>query len=304
MYGAGRVAAQVAYALEKCDRIIKYSVASRNVDNAEKFKSEYGFKTAYSYDDLLNDICVDFVYISTPTEMHYEDIKKCLLHNKHVICEKTLTTNSAEAKELFELAEKNNLILLDAIWTLYMPMYQQINDLKKHNTLGRLKYVFASFGYPGLNHSNLLNPIGGGAILDKGIYGIAVANKFFDGDIKRIQKKNKIRNSVDYDSKIKIEYEGGKALVHSSIIHRTSYLLIMKYDKGVLFSKRFWNGKQMYIWRYPFSIKRSSYSFDANGYEYEFCEMVRLMDGNTIESSILTHEDSLKNMYVVDIAKQ
>ena len=304
MYGAGNIARTVIKAIDKIDRIEKYSVASRDYANAVSFKESYGFKKAYSYSDLISDPLVDFVYISTPTGYHYEAIRECLNANKHVICEKTLVTSLEEAKEVIKLAETKNLILMDATWTLYTPMFSYLDDLMfKNKSMGKAKRIYSSFGGNALNNKRLMDENGGGAMLDLGIYCVAIANRFFK-DIVSFSGKNKFLNGVDIDNLLKIKYVQGTAKIHSSICRKTFCYLVILFDKGIIFSRGFWTGRKMFVWEFPFSIRKMTFEHIQNGYEYEFLEMIQLMDENKLESHTLPHAETLKNMYIVDNARR
>ena len=304
MYGAGNIAKTVIKAIEKIDRIEKYSVASRNYANAVSFKDTYGFKIAYNYSDLINDPLVDFVYISTPTGYHYEAIKECLNANKHVICEKTLVTSVEEAQEVIALAREKHLILLDATWTLFTPMFNYLDDMLAGNTtMGTIKKIYASFGGRALHVQRLLDVNGGGAMLDIGIYCVAVANRFFKDPVS-LSGENRFLNGVDIDNKLTIQYKQGTAIIHSSICRRTPCSLVIVFEKGIILSRCFWTGKKMYLWKYPFSIKRMVFPQIQNGYEYEFLEMVQLMDENKTESDTIPYNETMRNMYIVDNARK
>ena len=303
MYGAGNIAKTVVKAIDKIDRIEKYSVASNHYANAVSFKEMYGFKTAYSYSDLISDPLVDFVYISTPTGYHYEAIKECLHANKHVICEKTLVTSLEEAKEVIELAESKNLLLMDATWTLYTPKFNYLDNLVTGNMpMGKAKKIYASFGGWALDNKRLMDVNGGGAMLDIGIYCVAIANRFFR-DLVSLSVRNRFLEGVDIDNVLKIKYKQGTAIIHSSICRRTACSLVILFDKGIICSRGFWTGKSMYIWKYPFSIKKMTFTHIQNGYEYEFLEMIHLMDENKIESHTIPHSETIRNMYIVDNAR-
>lgn len=304
MYGAGSIAKTVVQAIGAIDRIEKYSVASRCYKNAVSFKEAYGFQVAYSYSDLIGDPLVDFVYISTPTGYHYEAIKKCLQGNKHVICEKTLVTSLDEAQEVIALAREKSLILMDATWTLYTPMFNYLDGILAGNTtLGKAKRIVASFGGRALGNPRLRDANGGGALLDVGIYCIAVANRFFKDPVS-LSGKNRFLTGVDIDNKIRIKYKQGSAKIHSSICKRTACALVIAFEKGIILSRCFWTGKKLYIWKYPLSIRKMVFPHIQNGYEYEFLEMVELLDKRMIESPTVPHAETLKNMYIIDAAKQ
>ncbi|ECP9568053.1 Gfo/Idh/MocA family oxidoreductase [Campylobacter jejuni] len=105
-----------------------YAVGS--LSNAKEFASAYGFSKFYTnYEELVKDENIDLVYINTPHSLHYSHIKLCLQNAKNVLCEKSFTLNSKEAKELIELARAKNLLLAEGIWTRYMPYINMVKEL-------------------------------------------------------------------------------------------------------------------------------------------------------------------------------
>jgi len=109
------IVTQVIHPAESHPSVILYAIASRDISTAQKAKEQYKFTKAYgSYEDLLDDPEIDFVYISTPNGLHYEWAAKSLKAGKHVLCEKPFTSNAAEAKELMELAKDRGLVLEEA----------------------------------------------------------------------------------------------------------------------------------------------------------------------------------------------
>ncbi len=301
MFGCGYIAGIFTKAIDALDnRVVKYSVASRDSAHAKKFMKEFGFlKYHETYELMLLDEKIDFVYIATPTGVHYECIKMCLNAGKHVIVEKPITCNSAQLKEVLEMAENRNLILFDAIWSLYTPMFNKLIEIIKDEAIGKKINLFASFGYPGIKSERLMESNGGGALLDKGIYCIAFANKIMQGNGRILKVKN-IRKQVDIDNKFYIGYKNGRAICHSSILHRTSYLLIIYGRKGIILSRKFWNGNSFIVLKFPFSIKRYKFIYKANAYECELKEMIKLLDNGKIESAKLMHKESIKNMMLID----
>lgn len=141
MYGTGRVSENLVKVFDYLnERICKFGVASRNHSNTVRFKDIYGFQKAYdSYEIMPDDPEIDFVYISTPSGIHYESIKQCLAAGKHVVCEKSITINSIHAEELYRLAEERNLILLDGIWTIYMPWIKKLKETVDAGLIGNIK---------------------------------------------------------------------------------------------------------------------------------------------------------------------
>ncbi|HOO29028.1 MAG TPA: Gfo/Idh/MocA family oxidoreductase, partial [Lachnospiraceae bacterium] len=135
--GAGYIATIMATTLQPLKGAECYAVAARDIKRAQIFADKFGFKKAYgSYSEMLADEEVELVYIATPHSHHYEHIKLCLEHGKHVLCEKAFTANAVQAEEVLRLAESKGLLLTEAIWTRYMPMRQTIDDIVKSGIIG------------------------------------------------------------------------------------------------------------------------------------------------------------------------
>ncbi|CAH7682038.1 hypothetical protein PPACK8108_LOCUS14733 [Phakopsora pachyrhizi] len=144
--------------------------------NSKKRASLDGVKSYGSYLDLVSDSQVNVVYIGTPHTSHYQDIKLCLDFNKSVLCEKPITINSDQIKELSRLAKKKKLFLMEAIWTRFLPAVVALKKILDSNEIGHIERVdsdFSSyFDVEKVEESHrLINPdLGGGCLLDLGPY--------------------------------------------------------------------------------------------------------------------------------------
>ncbi|KAI4787125.1 hypothetical protein E4T44_13723 [Aureobasidium sp. EXF-8845] len=121
--------------------------SSSGKDRAEAFRTKvqapsdcacYG-----NYEDLSRDSNVDIVYIASPHSHHFQHAMLCLQAGKHVVCEKPITVNAAQARILYQTAKDRNLFLLDAVWTRYFPLSVQIRDIIKSGEIGEVLRVIA-----------------------------------------------------------------------------------------------------------------------------------------------------------------
>lgn len=111
--GAGHIASVLARTIKGMESVKLYAVASRSKEKAEEFAREFGAEKFYgSYEELVKDSAVDLVYIATPHNFHYEQMKLCINNNKAVLCEKAFTINENQAKDVFSLAEKKKVFYL------------------------------------------------------------------------------------------------------------------------------------------------------------------------------------------------
>ncbi|QSZ34064.1 hypothetical protein DSL72_005652 [Monilinia vaccinii-corymbosi] len=162
------------------------AASSSSVSRAETFleeiKAPQGIKAYGSYHELVNDPNVDVIYIATPHSHHFQNAMLALRANKHVLCEKALTVNAAQARKLFETAKERNLFFMEAVWTRYFPLSIQIRELVKSKEIGKVHRVFADLSFPKANEDGslafppehrMVNPVlAGGALLDLGIYSL------------------------------------------------------------------------------------------------------------------------------------
>jgi predicted dehydrogenase len=159
------------------------AVGSRTQERADAFADEFGIPTAHgSYEDLVADDDVDVVYVATPHPEHAANAQLALSAGKHVIIEKPFTLNAVEARRVVDLAAERNLLVMEAMWTRFLPHVERIRSLVSRGILGDVREFAA-------DHQQLLpsDPhhrinaleLGGGALLDLGIYPISFASLLF-----------------------------------------------------------------------------------------------------------------------------
>lgn len=182
--GCGHIATKMAKAVKALEKrgmgVECYAVASRSLDKAQKFASEYGFERAYgSYEELAQDPDVDLIYIATPHSEHYNNILLCLERNKNLLVEKAFTANALLASEVIALAEEKGVFMSEAMWTRFLPAVQMVKDWILAEKIGKVESVEADFSMPLSHIERLKNPaLAGGALLDLGIYSLTFADIF------------------------------------------------------------------------------------------------------------------------------
>ncbi|MEY2849343.1 MAG: hypothetical protein RI885_2010 [Actinomycetota bacterium] len=153
------------------------AVGSRSSGNAQRFAERFGIRTAHgSYDELVTDPEVDAVYVASPHSHHYEHSRMALEAGKHVLCEKPFTVTARQAAVLVELAEEKGLVLLEAMWTRFLPHMVRIREIIAAGTIGEVRTVIADHlqKLPTDPAHRLNDPgLAGGALLDLGIYPIS-----------------------------------------------------------------------------------------------------------------------------------
>lgn len=187
--GLGRIATSFAEFFPRTEQNL-YGAAARDLTRAEAFATQHNIEHAYgSYEDLYADQNIDAVYIATPHPFHYQQIKDALLAGKHVLAEKSITMNSTELDELIDIATAKHLILMEAQTIYHMPIYATLQEFAAQNNLGALKTIQVTFGsyVPFKPDDRLLNiNLGGGALLDIGVYALSFARRFTNAPLELV----------------------------------------------------------------------------------------------------------------------
>ena len=152
-------------------------MASRSQESADAFAARFDVPRAHaSYEDLAADPEVDIIYVSTPHPMHHANTRLVLEHGKHALVEKAFTLTEAEAADLRDLAAEKGLLVMEAMWTRYLPHMVRLREIIAEGTIGEVRAVTADHtqSLP-VDPSHRLNALelGGGALLDLGIYPIS-----------------------------------------------------------------------------------------------------------------------------------
>ncbi|EDO34340.1 predicted protein [Nematostella vectensis] len=197
----------------------RVAVASRDLLRAQEFSLKHDIERAYgSYKELVEDSDVEVVYISTVNSTHKELCILALNHGKHVICEKPITLNLKEAQEVFALATTKGLFCMEAVWTRFFPLYIQLQkQLKCKDTidtiLGDVKFVQAYFGISAMSVQRVLDPnLGGGALLDVGIYCLTLIDMVYGGEMPEsiCASGAKTKSGVDKTVCVSMKYSNGR----------------------------------------------------------------------------------------------
>ena len=177
--GCGRIAQKFAADLQLLPNVNLYAAASRNIEKAQDFVSTFSFDKAYgSYKEMVADEDVDIVYIATPHSFHLEHSLLCLNSKKAVLCEKAFAINQKEVLQMIAASKENNSFLMEAFWTRFNPDFLKVLEMIKSKELGELQHVkcdFKFFAAFDKQHRLFNKNLGGGSLLDIGIYPVFTA---------------------------------------------------------------------------------------------------------------------------------
>lgn len=303
--GSGNIAGIMAGTINKMKNVRVYAVASRQQVHADVFAGKYGCKKAYgSYADLVADKKVDLIYVATPHSEHYENVKMCLEAGKPVLCEKAFTLNTAQAEELVRIAAEHKVFLAEAMWTRYMPMLTTIREVIGSGIIGEPKTLTANLGYVISSKDRLTNlALGGGALLDVGVYTINFALMIFGHNISKIASCCTFTETgVDEQNAICLQYYDGKvANLNSSMVSLSDRQGIIYGTKGFAIVENINNFESISVYDRQYK-KVASYKCpkQISGYEYEVAACIEAIKCGQIECAQMPHSETLRVMRIMD----
>ncbi|WP_373823044.1 Gfo/Idh/MocA family protein [Streptococcus ferus] len=237
--GTGVIANELAQALQALGGNL-YSVANRTYDKGLAFAEKYGIQKVYHHiDEVFEDPEVDIIYISTPHNTHIDYLRKALAAGKHVLCEKSITLNSQELEEAIALAEKNHVILAEAMTIYHMPIYQKLKALIASGKLGPLRMIQMNFGsYKEYDMTNRFfnRQLAGGALLDIGVYALSFVRWFMSEQPNQLASQVKLApTGVDEQVGILLSNDQGEmATIALSLHAKQPKRGTIAYDKGYI----------------------------------------------------------------------
>jgi predicted dehydrogenase len=193
------------------------AVGSRSEASAQEFASRFGNPTAHgSYEALAADPNVDAIYVATPHPMHEQNALLAIRAGKHVLVEKAFTVNEREAQNLADEAAAHDVAVMEAMWTRFLPHMVRIREIIAAGTLGDVRTVTADHAQrlPSDPKHRVNDPaLGGGALLDLGIYPISFGVDILGLPTRVLASSSPTVTGVDRQTAVIMEHEGGRQSV-------------------------------------------------------------------------------------------
>ena len=306
--GLGKIANKFATDLASIEHVELVAVASRNIQNANNFAEKYNAKKAYSsYEELAKDTNVDAVYIATPHSFHKEHAILCLQNKKAVLCEKPFAMNLSEVTEMIQVAKENNVLLMEALWSFFLPHFTYVLDIVKSEKFGKLKSLEADFGFhtPYNTDSRLFKKeLGGGSLLDIGIYPIFAALATLGEPDAIDASATFFENGADASCEMVFQYENAKAILKSTLLKETPSVAILKFDKAIVkLNSQFHQSSSITIIQNN-TEEIINFDFKTIGYNYETEHFNNLLRAGEKESNIMTLEFSKNLINTLDKVRE
>jgi predicted dehydrogenase len=307
--GLGGIAHKVASDLKQIEGAILYAVASRSLEKAKAFAADFKAEKAYgSYIDLAKDPEVDIIYVATPHVFHFEHALLGLEHHKAVLCEKPIAMNAAQLSRMISEAKRKNMFLMEGLWTNFMPHLQKVYDLTQKEIYGKCLKIEADFSFKAEfdTEARLFNKnLGGGALLDIGIYPVYLALKLLGlpQNIKATAQFSK--TGVDVSNTIQFQYSSG-AVAHlsSSFARTTPSKAKVYFEKATVeFGPRFHETDQLSITTKA-GEEHLDFQYSPNGYQFEIEHVHDCLDQGLTQSPEMSLKASLELLQTLDTIRK
>lgn len=304
--GTGVIARKFAEGLRDADGAVLAAVGSRTQATADAFGDAYGVPNRHaSYEALAADPEVDIVYVSTPHPMHKANSLLCIAGGKHVLCEKPFTINAADAEEVLAAGNRAGVFVMEAMWTRFLPATRQVMAWIAEGAIGEVRMVEASFGFRADpdETSRLLDPaLGGGALLDVGVYPISYAQMLFGGAPDTILGAAHLGSTgVDEQSAYVLRFPNGGLATLSSAVRTTTphHAHVIGTGGWIHVHDPFWCAQRVTLQRGDHALTLDL-PYKGNGYTHEAEAAMQCVRAGKREHEYMSHADTLRVMETMD----
>ena len=292
--GSGRIARRFVPEARVVDGAEVNAVYNPDKTEAAAFSSQFGISSFSEYDSFLN--VVDAVYIATPPPSHYQYAKDALAAGKHVLCEVPMVLKEQEAQELYDLAEKQDRVFLEANKTAFCPAFGHVITLVKSGVIGEVVDVRASLSKMVPPPTRELDASqGGGAMNEHASLTLLPIVKLLGMDYSDVRFHSKKENDVDVYTKVVVNYPHATSSVTLGVGVKTEGDLVISGTKGYMYVPAPWWLTDYFEIRYEDSTKNKKffYSYDGEGLRYEIQEFMSMIVNGRRNSYKMKKEESI-----------
>jgi predicted dehydrogenase len=304
--GPGKIARKFAIGLQSVPDARLVAVASKTAGRAAAFAAEFNAPHVYdTYEAMVADPEVDVVYVATPHPLHHEAAMLCMKAKKAVLCEKPFTLNERDSQELVDCARRENVFLMEAMWTRFLPHMVKVREWLAQGVIGEPRMVMADFGFrtDWNPEGRALNPqLGGGALLDVGIYPLSLASMVFGGAPLKVTGQCHLgETGVDEQSAMVLSYQrGALAVLTCAVRTHTPHEARILGTEGSIFMPGFWHLTDVTLTLPGKGSETLTPVKEGNGYNYEAVEVGRCLRAGLKESPVMPLSETLSTMRTMD----
>lgn len=307
--GAGNIAKRFCEALSNDEKAKLEAVSCRSIEKAEAFRKMYPCNSVYDdFQNILDNPDINAVYIALPHYYHYEWVKKAILAHKNVLVEKPAMINYLQAKEIQELAKKENVLVMEAMKNRFVPCYRKAKEILDDNIIGNISKIETSFCNEHMTYdenSYLFDLKQGGCLLDLGIYNISYLDDFFSEMIEDINVECKYHDcGVDCYVNAKIMFGKKQAIVECAIDRKKDSQVIFSGDKGQLILKPLHRPVDIEIQLNNGQIEKCHVDYEIDDFYSEISHFNDLIIDNCKESKIMSLDSTVNCAKILTAIKE
>ena len=301
--GTGRIAERFVPEVKLVSGINVQGVYNPHLESASRFAEKWEIDAYQEIEEFYE--AVDAVYIASPHETHYDYIKAALEHGKHVLCEKPMVLNKAQAAELFRYARAHELILFEGIKTAYCPGFNQLLGVACSGLIGNIRNVevcFTKLENP--ESRELADRIYGGSLTELGSYVMLPILKLFGEDYEDIRFDCvRGKNGLDIFTKVSVCYPNGIGTATCGLGVKSDGRLLIAGTKGYIIAEAPWWKTSYFEVHYedPLEVEKYSERFLGDGLRYEISDFLSMINGRKSSEFKLTRSESVA---LADIMEQ
>ena len=306
--GPGGIARAFARDLQSLAGHSVAAVGSRTLSNAQEFVSTFGGKAYGSYEELVADESVDAIYVATPHPAHKENVIAALNAGKPVLCEKPFAVNAQEAQEMVAAAVANNVALMEAMWSRFLPHYALVREIVASGILGKILTVHADHGQrlADQNIPRLVDPLlAGGALLDLGIYPVSFAHMILSNPTKITASGVLTDRGVDGQTSMIFDYSSGaQAILNTTMLEQTPCRAVVAGVNGRLEIDRvFYSPTSMRVTLFDGTVKQYPNTYVGHGIREQAEEFKQLVLSGKQQNELLNWKDTVDIMKTLDTVR-
>jgi predicted dehydrogenase len=305
--GTGKIASTFVRDLGLLPDASVVAVGSRRQETATEFAREHGVERAHpTYGALVDDPEVDVVYVATPHSGHHDAAMLAIEAGKAVLVEKPFTLNAAEAADLVAAARSNGVFLMEAMWTRFLPHMTRLRELLASGRLGELRAVTAEHGQwfaPDPEHRLFAPDLGGGALLDLGVYPVSFASMVLGTPSRVTAVSEPAFTGVDATTSVLLEHDGGAhGVVSTTLAAVGANTASVVGTEARVEIDRVWYSPTSWslVDREGKILDRHDEPHDGHGLRHQAAEVARCLREGRLESEVMPLDETVEIMRTLD----
>ena len=310
--GTGRMAATIASELAtmRNEGHELVAVASRHLPRALEFAAQHRIpRAAGQYDEIVHDREVDAIYVATPHSLHAANMLACLAGGKAVLCEKPFTLNAGQASAVIAEARRTRLFVMEAMWTRFLPAIDALRGLLAEDAIGQVCLITGGGAFipeRTAGHYLFEKSLGGGVLLDAGVYLVSMASMILGSPIQVRATARHGDTGVDEQTTMLLgQADGSSAVLYVSLLARRSPDLEILGSRGrIRIEAPLFRPAALTLWDRVGNPTTRQYPVAGSGFAYQLREVAAALRADRLESPIMPLDETLSIMRTMDAVRE